>query len=206
MLNDLPWKWTEMILLFLRLHPSTAFQTLLDCEGYSISSKGFLPIVVDRMVIWVKFTHSCPLSSLIPKMLMFILGHLLLDHVQFTLICKHNIPGSYAVLFFTASEFTFITRHMHSWESFPLWPSGFLLSGAISNCPLLFHRSILDAFQPGGSSFGGGETTNLKFKCWHKSQLIFTYSTKDLLLHLNYIFHAHSDLSTSVGTMGNAYT
>ena len=29
MLNGLPWKWTEFILLFLRLHPRTAFQTLL---------------------------------------------------------------------------------------------------------------------------------------------------------------------------------
>ena len=27
--NGLPWKWTEIILLFLILHPSTTFQTLL---------------------------------------------------------------------------------------------------------------------------------------------------------------------------------
>ena len=27
--NGLPWKWTEIILLFLRLHPSSAFWTLL---------------------------------------------------------------------------------------------------------------------------------------------------------------------------------
>ena len=36
---------------FVRLQPSTAFQTLVDYEGYSISSKGFLPTVVDIMVI-----------------------------------------------------------------------------------------------------------------------------------------------------------
>ena len=42
MLNGLPWKQTEIILSFLRLHPGTAFQTLVDCEGYSISSKRFL--------------------------------------------------------------------------------------------------------------------------------------------------------------------
>ena len=30
----------------------------VDCEGYSISSEGFLPTVLDIMVIWVKFTHS----------------------------------------------------------------------------------------------------------------------------------------------------
>ena len=28
--------------------------------GYSISSKGFLPTVVDITVIWIKFAHSCP--------------------------------------------------------------------------------------------------------------------------------------------------
>ena len=30
---------------------STAFRTLVDHDGYSISSKGFLPTVVDIMVI-----------------------------------------------------------------------------------------------------------------------------------------------------------
>ena len=29
-------------------------------DGYFISSKEFLPTVVDIMVIWVKFTHSSP--------------------------------------------------------------------------------------------------------------------------------------------------
>ena len=42
---------TEIILSFLRLHPSTAFQTLVDHDGYSMSSKGFPPTVVDIMVI-----------------------------------------------------------------------------------------------------------------------------------------------------------
>ena len=50
-LNDLPWKRTKIILSFLRLHPSTPFRTLVDYDGYSISSKGVLPIVVDIMVI-----------------------------------------------------------------------------------------------------------------------------------------------------------
>ena len=60
-LNGLPWKQAEIILSFLRLHPSTAFLTLfVDYEGYSISSKGFLPTVVDVMVIWIKLTHSYP--------------------------------------------------------------------------------------------------------------------------------------------------
>ena len=48
---SLPWKLTEIILSCLRLHPSTAFQTLVGYEGYSIFSKEFLPTVVDVMVI-----------------------------------------------------------------------------------------------------------------------------------------------------------
>ena len=62
MLNGLLWKRTEIILSFLRLHPSTVFQTLVDYEGYSISSKGFLPL--DSPIL-VHF------SSLIPKMSVF---------------------------------------------------------------------------------------------------------------------------------------
>ena len=58
MLNGLPWKQTKIIQSFLRLHPGTAFWTLVDCEGYSISSKGFLPTVVDILVIQIKFAHS----------------------------------------------------------------------------------------------------------------------------------------------------
>ena len=42
---------TEIILSFLRLHPSTAFCTLVDYDGYSTFSKGFLSTVVDITVI-----------------------------------------------------------------------------------------------------------------------------------------------------------
>ena len=34
--------------------------SFVDYDGYSISSKEFLPTVVDIMIIWVKFTHSSP--------------------------------------------------------------------------------------------------------------------------------------------------
>ena len=34
--------------------------SFVDHDGCSISSDGFLPTVVDIMVIWVKFTHSSP--------------------------------------------------------------------------------------------------------------------------------------------------
>ena len=77
--------------------------------------------------------------------------HLFLDHVQFTLIHRPNIPGSYAILLFTASDFIYITsRYIHNWASFLLWS---ILSGAISNCPPLFPSSMLDIFQPGGLIF-----------------------------------------------------
>ena len=68
-LNDSPWKRTEIILSILRLHPSTTFLTLVDYEGYSISSKGSLPTVVD-----INSPIAVHFSSLIPKMSMFTLA------------------------------------------------------------------------------------------------------------------------------------
>ena len=40
------------------------FGLFIDYEGYSISSKGFLPIVVDVMVIWIKFVHFGKLEEI----------------------------------------------------------------------------------------------------------------------------------------------
>ena len=119
--------------------------SFVDYEGYSISSKWFLPAAVDIMVIWIKCAHSHHFSSLIPKMSMFTLA-ISFDHIQFTLIHGPHIPGSYVILFFTASDFTFTSRHIHNWMLFPLWLSLFILSGAIS---LLFPSSILDTYWPG---------------------------------------------------------
>ena len=48
--------------------------SFVDHDGYSISSEGFLPTVVDIMVIWVKFTIPVHFSLLIPVMSMFILA------------------------------------------------------------------------------------------------------------------------------------
>ena len=50
------------------------------------------------------------------------------------------------ILFFTASNFTSITSHIHNWVLFLLWLCLFILSGVISP---LFSSSILDTYQPG---------------------------------------------------------
>ena len=72
-------------------------------------------------------------------------SHLLFDHIQFALINGPNIPGSYAILLFTASDLASITSHIHKWMLFLLWLHLFILSGVIS---LLFSSSILGIYQP----------------------------------------------------------
>ena len=54
--------------------------------------------------------------------------------------------GSYAILFFTASDFTSITSHLHNWVFFLLWLCLFILSGVISP---LFSSGILGTYLPG---------------------------------------------------------
>ena len=71
---------------------------------------------------------------------------------KFILFHGPNIPDSYAILLFTALDFTLTTRHIN-WISFLLWPRLFILSGAISKYPLLFPSNILDPFWPGGLIF-----------------------------------------------------
>ena len=68
------------------------------------------------------------------------------DHFQFTWILGPNIPGSYAILFFTASDFSFITTHIQNWVLFPLRLSLFISFGAISS---LFSSNILGTYRPG---------------------------------------------------------
>ena len=106
-----------------------------------MSSKGFLPTVVD-----IRSSSPIPVyfSSLIPKMSMSC--HLLFDHFQFALIHGPNIPGSYAILLFTASDLASITSHTHNWVLFLLWLHPFILSRVIS--PLI-SSSILGTYLPG---------------------------------------------------------
>ena len=59
---------------------------------------------------------------------MFSLAICCLTTSQFTLIHGPNVPGSYAILFFTALDFTSITSHIHNWVLFLLWLYFFILS------------------------------------------------------------------------------
>ena len=56
------------------------------------------------------------------------------------------MPGSYAILLFTASDLASITSHIHRWVLFLLWLHPFILSGVIS--PLI-SNSILGPYWPG---------------------------------------------------------
>ena len=68
-----------------------------------------------------------------------------LNWTEFTSIHGPNIPGSYAILFFTAWDFISITSHIHNWALFLLWLSLFILSRVISP---LFSSSILGIYLP----------------------------------------------------------
>ena len=65
-------------------------------------------------------------------------------HFQFALIHGPNISGFYAILLFTASDFTSITSHIHNWVLL-LWLHLFILSGVVSS---LFSSSILGTYRP----------------------------------------------------------
>ena len=124
--------------------------SLVDYDGYSFSSTGFLPTVVDTMVIWVKFTHFHPFWFIDSQNVDVHSCHLLFDHFQFTLIHGANTPGSYAILFFTASDFTRITSHSHNWVLFRF--------GSVSSffLELFLHSSLVAYWVPaylGHSSF-----------------------------------------------------
>ena len=49
-LNGLPWKRTKIIVIFEIASKYCISDSFVDYDGYSISSKGFLPTVVDIMV------------------------------------------------------------------------------------------------------------------------------------------------------------
>ena len=57
-LNGLPWKRTEIILLFLIASKYCISDCFVDFDGYSISSKGFLPTVPRLSIRCLVSLHS----------------------------------------------------------------------------------------------------------------------------------------------------
>ena len=51
LLNGLPWKQRDYSVVFEIASKYCISDSFVDCDGYSISSKGFPPTVVDIMVI-----------------------------------------------------------------------------------------------------------------------------------------------------------
>ena len=78
--------------------------------------------------------------------------HLLIDHFQFTVIHRPNIPGSYAIVFLQHQTFLLPPEISAIDHRFLLWLGLWSLSGDIS---LLSPSRILDTFDLGGSSSRG---------------------------------------------------
>ena len=112
-------------------------------DGYSISSEGFLPTVVDIMVIWVKFTHSSPFSSLIPRMSMFTLAISCLNtsNLPWFMDLTFQVPMQYCSLQHQTLLLSPVTSTAGYCFCFGSIPSFFLISPLISS-------SILGTYQP----------------------------------------------------------
>ena len=130
-------------------------------------------------------------SLLIPKMLIF---NLVISCL--TMSNGHNISGSYTFLFFIVSDFTFTNRHIQNWASFSLWPSLFILSGAISP---LFFNSILETYWPGDGAHLPLSYLFAFSYCswgsWRKNTGVVCYSfpqwTKIFMVIANTLFQQH---------------
>ena len=76
--------------------------------------------------------------------------NLLFDHFQFALIHGPHIPGSYAILLFTALDLASTISHIQNLVLVLLWLHPFILSGVIS---LLISSGILNTYRPGEFTF-----------------------------------------------------
>ena len=74
--------------------------SLVDYEGYSISSKGLVPIAVDLMVIWIKFSLVPVRFALIPKMSIFTLAisYLTTSNLPWFMDLIFQVPMQYCSL------------------------------------------------------------------------------------------------------------
>ena len=128
--------------------PDDAYSTF---QFHVISRKGFWGSLWSRSFPIFKSLRDqiCPFQSILVHWLIDAdvhSCHLLFDHFQFILIHGLYIPGSYAILFFIASDFTSITCHIHNRALFSLWLHLFILSEVTSP---VFSNSILGTYRPG---------------------------------------------------------
>ena len=92
--------------------------------------------------------------SIFPLVILCLTTSNLLSFMDLTFQAPMQYCSSqHRTLISTPDRLYFHHRHSHTWVPFLLWPSCFILSGAISNCSLLFSSSILDSFQPEGLIF-----------------------------------------------------
>ena len=96
-------------------------------------------VFYDQWVLLTKLCYHLPCFILYSKAK-------LACYFRYLLIHRLNFPGSYAILLFIVSDFTFITSHIHNWVLFSLWLCLFFLSGVISP---FFSSSILGIYRPG---------------------------------------------------------
>ena len=120
--------------------------SFVDHDGYSISSKGFLPAVVDIMVIWVKFTYSSPFEFADSRMSTFTLAIscLTTSNLPCFMDLKFQVPMQYCSLqhrTLLLSPVTSTTGYCFCFGSIPSFFSG-VISPLVSS-------SILGTYRPG---------------------------------------------------------
>ena len=125
--------------------------SFVDYEGYSISSEGFLPTVVDIMAIWVKFTHSIHFSSLIARMSLFtfVVSYLITSSLPWFMNLTFQVPMQYCSLqhqtILSPPDYTSTPEHHFCFGSV----SSFFLEPFLCSSPVAYW--ILTNL--GGSSF-----------------------------------------------------
>ena len=101
---------------------------------------------------------------------------------------RPNIPGSYAILFFTASGFTSITSHIHTWVLF--------LYGSVSSffLEVFLHSSPVVSWVP--TDLGSSSFSVLSF-CLFMLFMGFSGSNTEVVCHslLHFVRTLHHDLS-----------
>ena len=128
------------------------FRLFVDYDGYSISSKVFLPVLVDKMIIWIKCIHFI---SLIPKMSMFTLTIFCLttSNLPWFMNLIFQVPMHYCSLqhrTLLPSPVTSTTGHV-----FSLWLSLFFF------LELFLHSSPVAYWAP--TNLGSSSTSVISF-------------------------------------------